>query len=88
MDIEIGNIEIGSNWVRVKLSEEDEGSERRFIGQEVLVVSFPKTMPRVLCNKIWVKRKYRDGKMSNPVWIDRADFIRDFQPLIISLENK
>ena len=88
MDIEIGNIEIGSKWVRVKMSEEDEGSERRFIGQEVLVVPFPPAMPRGLRNSIWVKRKYRDGKMSNPVWIGRADFIRDFQPLIISLENK
>ena len=81
------DIEIGSKWVRVKL-DDDGDSERRFIGQEVLVVPFPETMPKILRGKIWVKRKYRDGKMSSPVWMDKDVFISDFQPLIISLENK
>lgn len=81
------DIEIGSKWVRVKLEEEPD-NERRFIGQEVIIVPWPETMPKILRGKIWVKRKYMDGKMSNPVWMDRDVFISDFQPLIISLENK
>ena len=80
------DIEIGSKWVRVSGVMED--TSERFIGQEVSVVTCPPGMPVSIRNEIWIRRKNKDGSWSRPMWVKCSVFIKEFQPLIISLENK
>lgn len=77
------DIPVGSKWKRVKLGTRQ--TLERFLGQEVVVVPTPWEWG---AHYVWIKRKRMDGLWDSPKHLSREDFVVEFEPFVINLENK